>query len=137
MTRGQLYLARKPGSADPRKQRVFVIVSRQALVDSRFSTLVCAPVYSRHDGLGTQVAVGIAEDLKNESSIHCDELVSLPKSALTHSVGSLGAPALTELKAALTVPLALDDEPPIHNNQPSAPVAAAPPCRRRLTGWRS
>ena len=111
MKRGELYLVRKPGSADPRKQRVFVIVSRQALVDSRFSTLICAPVYSRHDGLCTQVAVGVAEGLKNESSVHCDELVSLPKAALTHYIGSLRAPALKELKEALAVSLALDDEP--------------------------
>jgi mRNA interferase MazF len=110
--RGELYLVRKPGSADPRKQHVFVIVSRQALVDSRFSTLICAPVYSRHDSLGTQVAVGVAEGLKNESSVHCDELVSLPKSVLTHYVGSLKASALKELKAALAISLELEDEPP-------------------------
>jgi hypothetical protein len=30
--RGELYLVRKPGAQDPRKQRVFVVVSRQALV---------------------------------------------------------------------------------------------------------
>jgi hypothetical protein len=36
--RGEFYLVCKPGSQDPRKQRVFVIVSRQALADSRFST---------------------------------------------------------------------------------------------------
>ncbi|PWT99419.1 MAG: MazF family transcriptional regulator [Terriglobia bacterium] len=83
MKRGELYLVRKPNSNDPRKQRVFVIVSRQVLIDSRFSTLICAPVYSRHDGLSTQLRVGPAEGLKNESSIHCDELVSLPKSVLT------------------------------------------------------
>jgi mRNA interferase MazF len=75
---------RKPGSQDPRKQRGFIIVSRQALVDSRFATLICAPVYSPHDGLSTQVRVGTAEGLKKESSIYCDELVSLPKSTLTH-----------------------------------------------------
>ena len=51
MKRGELYLLRKPGSQDLRKQRVFAVVSRQALVDSRFSTVICAPVYSRHDGL--------------------------------------------------------------------------------------
>lgn len=50
MKRCELYLVRKPGSKDPRKQRVFVIVSRQALIDSRHTTLICAPVYSRHDG---------------------------------------------------------------------------------------
>jgi mRNA interferase MazF len=107
--RGELYLVRKPGSQDPRKQRVFVIVSRQTLVDSRFSTLICAPLYSRHDGLSTQVRVGIAEGLKKESSIHCDELISLPKSALTHYVGSLKAAALRELNGALAVSLGIED----------------------------
>jgi mRNA interferase MazF len=107
--RGELYLVRKPGSQDPRKQRVFVIVSRQALVDSRFSTLICAPVYSRHDGLSTQVRVGTVEGLKKESSIHCDELISLPKSALTYYVGSLKATALRELSGALAISLGIED----------------------------
>jgi mRNA interferase MazF len=87
--RGELYLVRKPGSRDPRKQRVFVIVSRQALIDSKFSTLICAPVYSRHDGLSSQVSAGQDVGLKQDSSIHCDELVSLPKGVLTHYVGAL------------------------------------------------
>lgn len=102
---------RRPGSQDPRKQRVFVIVSRQTLADSRFSTLICAPVYSRHDGLSTQVPAGTAEGLKKESSLHCDELVSLPKSALTHYVGSLKTAALRELNSALAVSLGLEDGP--------------------------
>lgn len=109
MTRGQCYVVRKQGSHDPRKQRVFVIVSRQALADTRFSTLICAPVYSRHDGLSTQVRVGVAEGLKKESSIHCDELVSLPKSVLTHYVGSLNAIALKEVNRALAIALGLED----------------------------
>jgi mRNA interferase MazF len=109
MKRGELYLVHKPGSRDPRKQRVFAVVSRQALVDSRFSTVICAPVYSRHDGLSTQVRVGPAEGLKKESSLHCDELVSLPKSALTHYVGSLKSGALADLATALTVSLRLDE----------------------------
>ena len=103
-----MYLVRKPGSRDPRKQRVFAIVSRQALIDSRFSTVICAPVYSRHDGLSTQVRVGTAEGLKSESSLHCDELVSLPKSALTQYVGSLKPAALRELSAALAIALSLE-----------------------------
>ncbi len=108
MKRGELYLVRKPGSGDPRKQRVFVVVSRQALIDSAFSSVICAPVYSQHDGLSTQVHVGIAEGLKKDSSIHCDDLVSLPKSALTNYVGSLKTSALARLDAALTVALGLD-----------------------------
>jgi mRNA interferase MazF len=74
MKRGELYLVRKPGGRDPRKQRVFVVVSRQALIDSRFSTVICAPVYSRHDGLSTQIRVSLSAGLKRDSSIHCDEL---------------------------------------------------------------
>ena len=38
--------------------RAFVVVSRQALIDSRFSTVVCARVQNRRDGLPTQVDVG-------------------------------------------------------------------------------
>src|SRR5580693_5180329 len=97
MRRGDLYLVHKPGQQDPRKQRPFAIVSRQILLDSKFSTAICAPVYSRHDGLTTQVQVGVAEGLKHESSIHCDELVSLPKSMLTRFVGSLAHEKLEQL----------------------------------------
>ena len=86
MKRGELYLVHHPSSSDPKKQRVFVIVSRQLLLDSSFSSAICAPVYSRRDGLHTQVNVGIDEGLKHDSSIHCDELVSLSKSLLTHYV---------------------------------------------------
>ncbi|HWS71597.1 MAG TPA: hypothetical protein VN605_05760 [Thermoanaerobaculia bacterium] len=42
MRRGELYRVRHPSSADPRKSRVFVVVARQAVVDSRFSIVICA-----------------------------------------------------------------------------------------------
>ena len=109
MSRGELYLVTKPGSREPRRQRVFVIVSRQALIETRFSTVICAPVYSRHDGLSTQVRVGVEEGLKHESSIHCDGLVSLPKSMLTHYVGRLGEEKTEALNQALMIALDLDD----------------------------
>ena len=107
MRRGDLYLVRHPSSRDPKRQRAFVVVSRQVLIDSRFQTVVCAPVYSVHDGLASQVAVGVDEGLKHESSIHCDELVSLPKSLLTNYVGSLRDAKLQALNAALKVALDL------------------------------
>jgi len=108
MRRGELYLVRKPGSRDPKKQRVFAVVSRQLLIDSKFSTVVCAPIYSRHDGLSTQVRVGTAEGLKHESSVHCDELVSLPKTILTRYVGGLDQRRMRELDCALAVALDLE-----------------------------
>jgi mRNA interferase MazF len=88
---------------------VFLVVGRQAVIDSRFSTVICAPVYSAHDGLMTQVAVGPDEGLRHASSIHCDELVSLPKSVLTNFVGSLGWQKMEALRLALLA--ALDLEP--------------------------
>lgn len=108
MKRGELYRVAHP-SHDPKKFRVFVIVSRQALIDSRFSTVICAPIYTVHDGLASQVRVGVDEGLKHESSIHCDELVSLPRSVLTNYIGILPLPKIEELNAALYVALDLPD----------------------------
>jgi mRNA interferase MazF len=106
MKRGELYRVRKPG-ADPKRSRVFVIVSRQVLLDSSFSTVVCAPVFSRGQALRTQVTVGVPEELKHESWIMCDNLVSLAKSDLTNFVGRLSPPKLNELDQALRVALDL------------------------------
>ena len=75
------------------------------LIDSRFSTVICAPIYSTHDGLSTQVLVGVAEGLKRDSSIHCDELVSLPKSVLTNYVGTLSPAKVEALNQALSIAL--------------------------------
>ena len=55
MRRGELYRVYKATTRDPRRYRVFVVVSRQILLDSRLST---------------QVSVGVDEGLKHESSIH-------------------------------------------------------------------
>ncbi len=84
-----------------------MIVSRQLLIDSSFSSVVCAPVYTRRDGLHTQVDVGVDEGLKHESTIHCDELMSLPKSSLTTFVGSLSPTKLALLDRALAFALGL------------------------------
>ena len=105
MKRGDLYRVVRPGGGDPKRQRVFLVVSRQALIDSKFSTVICAPVYSSRYGLSTEVPVGADEGLRHDSSVHCDALVSLPKSSLTHFVGTLASGRLVELDQALTVAL--------------------------------
>lgn len=108
MRRGDLYRVYRPGGGDPKKSRVFVVVSRQALVESRFSTVICAPVLSQRDGLATQVDIGPEDGLKHASSIHCDALVSLPKSVLTDYVGSLASSPSQALDRALRVALAVE-----------------------------
>ena len=109
MKRGELYRVAHPSAKDPGKYRVFVIVSRQIVIDSRLSTVVCAPIYSSHDGLSTQVLVGTDEGLKHDSSIHCDELISLRKTVLTNYVGSLSLSKIDVLNQALRLALDLPE----------------------------
>ncbi|MEN6424129.1 MAG: type II toxin-antitoxin system PemK/MazF family toxin [Phycisphaerales bacterium] len=109
MKRGELYRVSHPSARDPKRYRVFVVVGRQVLIESRFSTVVCAPIYTAYDGLATQVPVGPNEGLKHESSVHCDELVSLPKSMLTNYIGALPPAKMDMLTKALRVALEIPD----------------------------
>lgn len=110
MKRGELYRLRKPGGDDPRSSRVFAVVSRQTVIDSRFATVICVPVYSARHGLATQVAVGVDEGLKHDSALHCDELASIPKPRLTDFVGTLSSAKVRELDRALVAALDIDVE---------------------------
>lgn len=110
MRRGELYRVSKPSARDPKRSRVFVVVSRQVLIQSSFSTVICAPIYTARHGLSTQVGVGLEEGLKHESAIHCDELVSLPKSALTDFVGYLSSDKIRQLDEALIAALGIELE---------------------------
>jgi mRNA interferase MazF len=107
MRRGEIYRVHHP-SGDPKLYRSFVVVSRQTLIDSRFSTVICAPILTRGNGFSTQVAVGIDEGLKHESWIFCDNLVSLRKVQLTHFLGSLPPSKVAELDRALKRALSLE-----------------------------
>ena len=91
----------------PKRYRTFVVVSRQVLIDSRFSTLICAPVFTHGEGLSTQVAVGPDEGLKHPSWIMCDNLLSLRKTDLTDYIGSLSRSKLVEMNRALRMALDL------------------------------
>ena len=107
MKRGDLYRVAKPSSKDPKKFRVFVVVSRQILIDSKYSTVICAPVFSRYDTLSTQILIGPDEGVKHKSSIHCDELISLPKTFLLNYIGRLSLQKIKELDQALKISLDL------------------------------
>lgn len=105
MKRGDLFLVEHATKNDTKRQRVFAVVSRQVLIDSSYSTVICAPVYSVSEGLSTQVPVGIDEGLKHPSCVRCDELVSIRKSDLTNFIGHISAAKLEELGTALRIAL--------------------------------
>lgn len=106
MRRGQLYRVHQP-PGDPKRHRIFAIVSRQALIDTRFPTVICAPVFTNGSGLSTQVGVGLDEGLKHDSWILCDNLASILKTDLTQFVGSLSQAKLAEVDRALAMALDL------------------------------
>ncbi len=108
MKRGELYRVEKPSKRDPKGFRVFVIVSRQRFIETRFESVICAPVYTTCIGLPSEVEIGIDEGLKHDSCIHCDELISLQKSVLTNFIGSLSPQKIQELNQALKVALDID-----------------------------
>lgn len=109
MRRGDVYLVVRPAPDDPRPRRAVVVVSRADLIDSGFGSVICAPVYSRFEGMRSQVEVGPEVGLQRHSSIFCDALLSVPKRALTNYLGSLWADKLAELDRALSVALGIED----------------------------
>jgi mRNA interferase MazF len=108
MKRGELYRVSLGSKTDTKKQRIYVVVSRQELIDSAYSTLICAPVYTNCEGLSTQVPVGVEEGLKHTSAIRCDELISILKLHLTDYVGCLSERKLFELRQALSIAVGVD-----------------------------
>ncbi len=105
--RGELYRVTHPSAKDPKRHRIFCIVSRQVLIDSKYSTVICAPVYTAYDGLVTQVPLGVEDGLKHDCSIHCDNLISLQKSVLTNFISTLSAEKVGLLNQALAIALDL------------------------------
>jgi mRNA interferase MazF len=107
MRRGDLYRVHRP-PGDPKKYRTFAIASRQSVIDSRFSSVICAPIFTNGDGSTTQVAIGIDEGMKHDCWIWCDGLTSIPKPELTQFVGSLARTKLAEFTRALAVAIDLN-----------------------------
>ena len=106
LKRGDLYRVYRGSKFDPREYRVFLVVSRQELIETDFSSVICAPIYSRFNEIATQVEVGINEGLKHDSAIYCDELVSLPKSMLTDYISTLPEIKMKDVNTALRIALA-------------------------------
>jgi mRNA interferase MazF len=108
LARGEIYRVSPPPGNDPKRARCVAIVSRQTLCDSRADKVICVPINTDGDGRSTEVPIGVDEGLKHPSFANCDQLILVPKSALTHYVGSLKGAKLVELRAALRAALELE-----------------------------
>ena len=107
LERGQVYLLIQP-RGDPKRRRAVVVVSRQPLCDSRADKVIVAPINTNSDGRSTEVPVGIAEGLKHESVVNCDQLFLVPKSSLTNFLASQSPGTMRALRAALRIALDVD-----------------------------
>ena len=105
--RGELYRVSKPTKRDPKNFRIFLVLGRQEVIDSDYSTVICAPIYSNCLGIKTEVEIGIDEGLKHDSCVRCDELFSLHKSVLTNYVGKISSGKLNEINKALKIALVI------------------------------
>jgi mRNA interferase MazF len=59
-------------------------------------------------GLPTEVPIGEREGLGSDAVVNCDNLFTIPKTALGKRRGALGPEALSQLRRALLISLDLD-----------------------------
>jgi mRNA interferase MazF len=84
-------------SADLDKTRPVLILTRE-VVRPHLSRVTVAPITSSIRGLSTEVPVGPANGLDDDSVVSCDNIVTVPVSTLGRLLGFL----LAEQEAALT-----------------------------------
>lgn len=84
-----------------------VIVTRQVAIPALTSVAV-ALITSTVRGLRSEVPLGEAQGLEHECVANCDNLLTVPKSALVSYRGRLDAPLLARLNDALRIALELD-----------------------------
>jgi mRNA interferase MazF len=89
------------------KIRPVLILTRE-LVRPHLSRVTVAPITSTVRGLSTEVPVGSANGLDHECVISCDNIVTVPTSALGRQIGYLLPTQELELTAAIHAAFDLD-----------------------------
>jgi mRNA interferase MazF len=89
------------------KTRPVLILTRE-VVRPHLSRVTVAPITSTIRGLSTEVPVGPANGLDHASVVSCDNIVTVPVSALGRRVGFLLAEQETALTDAIRAAFDLD-----------------------------
>ncbi|MCV2488240.1 type II toxin-antitoxin system PemK/MazF family toxin [Geodermatophilus sp. YIM 151500] len=92
------------------KTRPVLVLTRE-LVRPHLSRVTVAPITSTIRGLSTEVPVGPANGLDHPSVVSCDNVVTVPKSALGRQIGRLRPEQEAALTAALHAAFDLEDLP--------------------------
>ncbi len=83
-----------------------VIVTREVAIPV-LSNVTVALVTSRIRDLPSEAPIGRQQGLKTDSVVNCDNLITVPKSALKRKLGQLGPSEIAELDRALRMALQL------------------------------
>lgn len=89
------------------KTRPVVVLTRE-LVRPHMARVTVAPITSTVRGLSTEIPVGPANGLEHACVVSCDNIVTVPKSALGHQIGYLLPAQETALTAAIHAAFDLD-----------------------------
>ena len=82
------------------KTRPAVILTRE-IVRPHLSRVTVAPITSRVRGLTVEVPVGQSNGLDQDSVINCDNIVTVPTSAVGRQIGFLWSEQEPQLSAAV------------------------------------
>ncbi|MGH3281830.1 MAG: type II toxin-antitoxin system PemK/MazF family toxin, partial [Trebonia sp.] len=73
------------------KARPVLVLTREIVIPQRTQVTV-APVTSTARGLSVEIPVGRANGLGHDSVVNCDNIVTIPKTALGEQIGYLLPP---------------------------------------------
>jgi mRNA interferase MazF len=82
------------------KPRPVLVLTREMVIPQRTQVTV-APVTSTIRGLSVEIPVGQANGLGHDSVVNCDNIVTIPKTALGERIGYLLPPQEVALTAAI------------------------------------
>lgn len=109
MERGDLFRSTAPAD-DPRRMRIYVVLSRTEFLLSRYTTAICVPIYSTIAGLVTEVVFDERNGLKYPSAARCDEITSVRRDRLTEFLGRATTEQLSQLARAAAAACAIRPE---------------------------
>jgi mRNA interferase MazF len=89
------------------KARPVVVLTRE-LVRPHMARVTVAPITTTVRGLSTEIPVGPANGLDNACVVSCDNIVTVPKSALGRQIGYLLPAQETALTEAIHAAFDLD-----------------------------
>ena len=89
------------------KTRPVVVLTRE-LVRPHMARVTVVPITSTVRGLSTEIPVGQANGLEHACVVSCDNIVTVPKSALGHQIGYLLPAQEAALTAAIHAAFDLD-----------------------------